>query len=146
MRWFAAVVFVALGAAALGSERYFYDQFETYLNRDAMLFGVAFPASLEGQLGADASGLVCAIAVPLFYFGAVAAAGRRWVRPSRRTATVAGVVAPLLLVGAFTLPCSFRVAQASPPDVIWFHAVGGLARHFVGGGPAHVEPGVRHPP
>jgi len=57
-RWCAALAFVVLGAAALGSERYFFDQFETYLNRDAVLFGAAFPTSLEGQLVTDASELI----------------------------------------------------------------------------------------
>jgi glucan phosphoethanolaminetransferase (alkaline phosphatase superfamily) len=146
VRWCAAAVFVVLGAAALGSERYFFDQFETYLNRDAVLFGAAFPTSLEGQLGADASGLVWAILVPLLYFGALAALGRRWIRPSRRVSLVAVAAAPLLLAAAFLVPCSFRVAQAATPDVLWFHAMGGLARHVLRGGPAHVEPGVRHPP
>jgi arylsulfatase A-like enzyme len=145
-RWCAAPLFVLLGAAALGSERYFFDQFETYLNRDAVLFGAAFPVSLESQLGADASGLVWAIVVPLLYFAAMAVLGRRWVRPSRRAANVAAAVAPVLLASVFLVPCSFRVAQAATPDVIWFHAMGGLARHVVHGRPRHVEPGVRHPP
>jgi arylsulfatase A-like enzyme len=146
VRWIAGLAFVVLGAAALGSERYFYDQFETYLNRDAALFGAAFPSSLAGQLAADPSGLVWAVTVPLFYFSGMAILGRRWLRPSPRAANVARATAPVLLVFACLLPCSFRVAQASTPDVIWFHAVGGLARHLVHGRPEHLEPGVRHPP
>src|SRR6185503_5574618 len=98
--------------AALGTERYFFDQFETYLNRDAVLFGAAFPTSLEGQLGADASGLVWALLLPLLYFGAMAALGKRWIRPSRRASRVALAALPLLLAAVFTAPCSFRVAQA----------------------------------
>jgi arylsulfatase A-like enzyme len=145
-RWCVAPLFVLLGAIALGTERYFFDQFETYLNRDALLFGAAFPASLEGQLEADASGLVWALLVPLLYFSAMAVLGRRWVRPSRRTANVAFAVAPVLLASAFLVPCSFRVVQAATPDVIWFHAMGGLARHVLRGRPQHLEPGVRHPP
>ena len=146
LRWFAAPSFVLLGALALGSERYFYDQFETYLNADAVLFGAAFPASLEGQLRADASGLAWALGVPFAYFAAIALAGRRWVRPARRTAVIASAAAPIIVIVACALPCSFRVAQAATPDVIWFHAIGGLARHLVHGKPAHVEPGIRRPP
>jgi arylsulfatase A-like enzyme len=82
----------------------------------------------------------------LFYFGAMAVLGRRWVRPSRRTANLAGAVAPALLAAALVVPCSFRVVQAATPDVIWLHAMGGLARHVLRGSPRHVEPGVRHPP
>jgi glucan phosphoethanolaminetransferase (alkaline phosphatase superfamily) len=146
LRWVAAPVFVLLGAVALGSERYFYDQFETYLNADAVLFGAAFPTSLEGQLGADKSGLLWAFVSPFVYFAAIVTAGRRWVRPGRTTARLAGFAAPLLLSASFSLPCSFRVAQAATPDVIWFHAMGGLLRHLFHGKPAHVEPGIRRPP
>jgi glucan phosphoethanolaminetransferase (alkaline phosphatase superfamily) len=146
LRWYVAPLFVLLGAAALGSERYFFDQFETYLNRDALLFGAAFPTSLEGQLGADVSGLVWAVIVPVLYFAAIAAFGRRWVRPSRRAIHVARTAAPVFLLAVFALPCSFRVAQAATPDVLFFHALGGLAKHVFRGGPRHVEPGVRHPP
>jgi len=146
LRWFAAGAFVVVGALALGSERYFYDQFETYLNADAVLFGAAFPASLRGQIGADASGLLWALAVPLFYFLAMAAVGRKWVRPSRRAAVLASVMAPALPVMVAILPCSFRTAQAATPDVIWFHAVAAFARHVAHGASAHVEPGIRRPP
>jgi glucan phosphoethanolaminetransferase (alkaline phosphatase superfamily) len=146
LRWLAATVFVALGAMALGSERYFFDQFETYLNADAVLFGAAFPASLEGQLSADATGLVSAALVPLLYFLAMVVAGRRWMKPSTTMARRASVVAPALLPIALVLPCSFRVVQAATPDVIWFHAMGGLAAHLARGKPTHVEPGVRRPP
>src|SRR5687767_13457038 len=74
LRWGAGFAFVLVGALALGTERYFYDQFETYLNADAALFGAAFPASLRGQLAADAFGLAAALALPLAYFAALAMA------------------------------------------------------------------------
>jgi glucan phosphoethanolaminetransferase (alkaline phosphatase superfamily) len=146
LRWAAALAFVVVGALSLGTERYFYDQFETYLNADAVLFGAAFPASLPGQLAADAAGLAVAVAVPLLYFVALAVAARKWLRPPRRslgrgTWAALGSVAVIAV-----LPCSFRTVQAAPPDVIFLHAMGRMARQLVHGKPAHVEPGVRRPP
>jgi len=146
LRWFAAAAFVALGTLSLGTERYFYDQFETYLNADAALFGAAFPASLRGQLEADASGLFWALAVPLVCFALLAVIARRWLRPARPWALAASVAAPMLLVGAALMPCPSRTVQAATPDMIWFHAMARLGSHLAQGKPAHVEPGVRRPP
>jgi arylsulfatase A-like enzyme len=145
-RWFAALAFVLIGAIALGSERYFYDQFETYLNADAALFGAAFPASLRGQVAADVSGLLTAIAAPLVYCVAITAAGRKWMRPPQRSlrfgkwAIAAGVISLAIV------PCSFRTVQAAPPDVIFLHAMGRVVQTLAVGKTAHVEPGIRRPP
>jgi glucan phosphoethanolaminetransferase (alkaline phosphatase superfamily) len=146
LRWIAGLAFVLVGALALGSERYFYDQFETYLNADAALFGAAFPASLRSQIAADASGLIGALAVPFVYFAALAAAGRRWIRPLRHSLRFG----KWALVGGFAsiaiFPCSFRTVQAAPPDVIFLHAMGRVVRQLAQGKTAHVEPGIRRPP
>lgn len=145
-RWFAACAFVLLGAVALGSERYFYDQFETYLNADAALFGAAFPTSLRGQVAADASGLLGALALPLMYFAALAAAGRKWVRPPRRSLRLGRWALTLGFAAVTILPCSFRTVQAAPPDVIFLHAMGRVAQKLALRETTHVEPGVRRPP
>jgi glucan phosphoethanolaminetransferase (alkaline phosphatase superfamily) len=146
LRWPAAVAFVILGAFALGGERYFYDQFDTYLNADAVLFAAAFPASVHGQLGAHVAGVLWALSVPLVYLVVLAVVARKWLRPAYRSSRLATITAPLLVVLVCLVPCSFRTVQAATPDVIWFHAVGGLAKRFVRGSPPHVEPGVRQPP
>ena len=52
--------------------------------------------------------------------------GRRVLRPRRSFARVAGVLAPLLLVGSFFTPTQHRHLQAAPPDVLYLNAVGGL--------------------
>jgi glucan phosphoethanolaminetransferase (alkaline phosphatase superfamily) len=146
LRWGAGFVFVLVGALALGTERYFYDQFETYLNADAALFGAAFPASLRGQLAADATGLAAAFAVPLAYFASLAVAARKWVRPARQSLRFGQCAALASIVAITVLPCSYRTVQAAPPDVIFLHAMGRVARQLVQGKPAHVEPGIRRPP
>ena len=40
------------GRSRSASQRYFYDQYDTYLNLDAALFGLSFPASLTRAIGA----------------------------------------------------------------------------------------------
>jgi glucan phosphoethanolaminetransferase (alkaline phosphatase superfamily) len=146
LRWLAAPAFVILGALALGGERYFYDQFDTYLNADAVLFAAAFPASVHGQLGAHVAGVLWALSVPVVYLLTLAVASRKWLRPAYRSSRVATIAAPAVLVLACLTPCSFRTVQAATPDVIWFHAVGGLAKRFVRGSPHHLEPGIRQAP
>jgi glucan phosphoethanolaminetransferase (alkaline phosphatase superfamily) len=146
LRWLAAPLFVVLGALALGGERYFYDQFDTYLNADAVLFAAAFPASVHGQIGAHVEGVLWALSVPVVYLLTLAVVSRKWLRPAYRSSRAATFAAPALLVMACLMPCSFRTVQAATPDMIWFHAVGGLAKRFVRGSPPHVEPGIRQPP
>jgi arylsulfatase A-like enzyme len=145
-RWLAAALFVVIGALALGSERYFYDQFETYLNADAALFGAAFPASLRGQLAADARGLVRAVGVPLLYFAALVVAARHWVRPARSALRLGPWALGAAVIGIAMLPCSFRTVQAATPDVIFLHAAGRMVQKLAAGKAAHVEPGIRRPP
>ena len=145
-RWVAACTLVALGALAMGGERYFYDQFDTYLNADAVLFAAAFPTSVHGQLAVHAGGLLSALVVPVVYFSVLAVVARKWIRPAYRSSRLATIAAPLLVTLVCLLPCSFRTVQAATPDVIWFHALGGLAKRFVRGSPPHVEPGIRRPP
>jgi arylsulfatase A-like enzyme len=135
-----------LGAIALGTERYFYDQFETYLNADAALFGAAFPASLRGQIAADAAGLFAAWAVPLGYFAALAMAARFWMRPRQHSLRFGKWALALGFASVAILPCSFRTVQAAPPDVIFLHAMGRVVHKLASGENQHVEPGVRRPP
>ncbi|MET0591294.1 MAG: hypothetical protein ABW133_01255, partial [Polyangiaceae bacterium] len=146
VRWFAAAVFVVLGALSLGCERYFYDQFETYLNADAALFGAAFPASLRGQIAADGAGLLRALAVPFALFLTLAILARKWVRPPRRAIAFAHGATLLGAVAIAVAPCSYRTVQAAPPDVIFLHAMGSVVKEIAAGTTAHVEPGIRKAP
>jgi arylsulfatase A-like enzyme len=146
LRWVATAAFVVLGATALGAERYFYDQFQTYLNADAARFGAAFPASLRGQVGADAAGLARSLAIPFVSFIALAVLARKWVRPSRRAIALGHGAIAFGAAAMITLPCSYRTVQAAPPDVIFLHAMGSVAEHLARGAPGHVEPGLRKPP
>ena len=145
LRHLAALLLVVCATAALGIQRYFYEQYATYLNLDATLFGTSLPQSLGGQIRADLPHLVRALVAPFVLAWALVAVARRWVRPARSRARLAAWVMPVALVAPFVLPCSYAAAQGATPDVIYLHAFGGLVRAMAGGGPKHVRPGLRHP-
>ena len=54
---------------------------------------------------------------------------------------------PAMAVAVFFIPCSYRRVQASTPDVIYFHALGGLGKQLAAGRTAaQIRPGLRTPP
>jgi glucan phosphoethanolaminetransferase (alkaline phosphatase superfamily) len=147
-RWIAAVLFVTLATVALGGQIYFHRAYSTYLNLDATLFGTSVGASVFGQLRADGRHFLAAIAPPLACAALLVWMGRTWLRPVRAPrAVVARVALPLVIASVFLIPCSYRRVQASTPDVIYFHAIGGLARSLAEGRTAaQIRPGPRTPP
>ncbi|WP_437735226.1 sulfatase-like hydrolase/transferase [Sorangium sp. So ce1335] len=147
-RWIAALLFVLLATLSLGGQLYFHRQYATYLNLDATLFGTSLSASLFGQLRADGENFLRSVLPPLLLAIALVWLGRRIVRPgSTARARAARLAAPAAVVAAFILPCSYRTVQASTPDVIYFHAIGGLIKELVGvQTTAQVRPGLRTPP
>ena len=131
LRWVAAVAFVALATLALGGQIYFHRAYSTYLNLDATLFGTSVSASVFGQLKADGRNFLSSIALPLASAVALVWLGRAWLRPRRaRPALAARVLMPAAMIAVFLIPCSYRRVQASTPDVIYFPALGGRAKHF----------------
>jgi glucan phosphoethanolaminetransferase (alkaline phosphatase superfamily) len=147
-RWIAAIAFVALGTMAVGGQVYFHRAYSTYLNLDATLFGTSVGASVFGQLRADGKHFLTAIAPPLACALFLVWIGRAWLRPVQGPAIrIARALAPVAVVLAFLIPCSYRRVQASTPDVIYFHALGGLAKSLASGRTAaQVRPGLRTPP
>ncbi len=132
LRWVAAALFVSLATMAVGTQIYFYRQYSTYLNVDATLWGRTMSDSVFGQLSADGRHFLSSVGPPLLVSAALVALGRRLVRTRRRTANILGGFAPLAVLGALLIPCSYRSIQGSTPDVIYFHAVGGLAKQLTG--------------
>jgi glucan phosphoethanolaminetransferase (alkaline phosphatase superfamily) len=147
-RWIAAALFVALATLSIGGQVYFYRSYSTYLNLDATLFGTSFSSSLFGQLKADGKNFLTSIAPPLLASIALVWIGRALIRPSRsRPALAARITIPAAVVAVFLIPCSYRTVQASTPDVIYFHALGGLLKQITGvRTTAQVRPGLRTPP
>lgn len=144
-RWVAATAFSLLAALSIGGQVYFHRQYATYLNLDATLFGASFRESIFSQFRADAAHFLVSVAPPFLTAMTLVWLGRRLVRPSRRRAPLS-VAAVAAVVAAFLIPCSYRTVQASTPDVIYFHAVGGLLRELSGERTtAQVRPGLRTP-
>ncbi len=146
-RWFASLAFVILFTAAVGGQLYFHSQYSTYLNLDATLFGTSFTGSVFGQVSADAKHFLQNVVPALVAAIVLVALARKFLRPSRRALWVARIVTPIAIVGVFLIPTSYRRVQASTPDMIYFHAMGGLIKELTGvRTTAQIRPGLRTPP
>ncbi len=133
--WFrhvAAVLFVLMVTFAIGGQTYFYQQYHAYLNVDVSVFASNFMDSVVNQLVADLSNYVRAKLPPLVVAIFLVWLGRRVMRPRRALSRVAVFAAPLLLVASFFIPTQHRSVQASTPDTLYLHAVGGLLRTQLG--------------
>ncbi|NUP13151.1 MAG: sulfatase-like hydrolase/transferase [Polyangiaceae bacterium] len=144
LRFVAAVVFVVLFTASLGGQLYFHSQYSTYLNLDATLFGTSFAGSVFGQLSADSSNFFWNVAPTFLLAVTLAVAAARFLRPRRVPLVIARVLAPIAVIAVFLIPTSYRRVQASTPDVIYFHALGGLVKELTGvRTTAQIRPGLR---
>ncbi len=147
VRWIASLVFVVFFTLSVGGQRYFYSSYSCYLNLDATLFGTSFTGSMLGQLEADGPNFVKSMGPPLLLAIFFVYAGRQLIRPRRTSLRVARGLASVMLVAVFLIPCSYRRVQASTPDVIYFHALGGLIKELTGvRTTAQIRPGRRSPP
>lgn len=149
-RWVAAALFIVFAMCAMGTQVYFHTSYATYLNLDATLFGTSVSSSVFGQLRADGSNVLTKLMPPLLVAAALLVAARRLFRPrGHRASAGLRALVPAMMVGVFLIPCSYRKVQASTPDVIYFHAIGGLAKQVLGFGgnnAVSVRPGLRTPP
>jgi glucan phosphoethanolaminetransferase (alkaline phosphatase superfamily) len=149
-RHVAAALFLFFATFAMGTQVYFHAAYATYLNLDATLFGTSVSQSVFGQLRADGENVLTKVAPPLLIAAALLFLARRCFRP-RRHKLGAGLhlLAPVFAVAVFVIPCSYRKVQASTPDVIYFHAIGGVAKQAMGfgsGTAVFARPGLRSPP
>jgi glucan phosphoethanolaminetransferase (alkaline phosphatase superfamily) len=143
----APALLAVLAALSLGGQIYFHKQYSIYLNLDASLFGTSLVGSMFGYLRADGANFALSVLPPVLAALALVWLGRRLVRPRRVTSRVLGMVALPVLAAAFFIPCSYRSVQGSTPDVIYFHAMGGLLKQMSGTpSPSQLRPGRRSPP
>lgn len=146
LRNIAAAVAVMLAAALFGGQRYFFDQYAAYLTIDAAAFGASVTTSVAHQLRADIVNFILHVVPPALVAAGLTAIARRMVRPRRSLARLAAIVAPVMVVLALVLPCSYRRAQASTPDVLFLHAVGRVFAAETGLSPqVWVPPATRKP-
>lgn len=127
-----AALFVIAATFSFGGQTYFYQQYSAYLNVDVSLFASNFMDSVVNQLFADFSNYMAAKIPPALVAVLLLWLGRKSVRPRRRRAMIASVLAPLFLVASFFIPTQHRHVQAATPDVLYMHAVGGLLRTQLG--------------
>jgi glucan phosphoethanolaminetransferase (alkaline phosphatase superfamily) len=131
-RWIAAVLFVIGITCSFGGQAYFYQQYNAYLNVDVSLFASNFMDSVVNQLFADIGNYLWANAPPLLGAIAILFLARKLVRPRRIPSIVAQCLAPGFAVASLFIPTQHRFVQASTPDVLYLHAVGGLIRTQLG--------------
>ncbi|MSP24372.1 MAG: hypothetical protein EXR75_04255 [Myxococcales bacterium] len=147
LRQLAAAFFVALATVVVGSQLYFYRQYATYLNLDATVFGASMGESVLAQLAADHQNFAFSVAPPCVVALALVWLARRTVRARRITTRRLIGLTPFALALVLTLPCSYRALQGSTPDVLYLHAMGGLAKTALGLVPdPHMRPMRRTPP
>lgn len=146
-RWFGAAAFVALATASVGGQVYFYRQYSTYLNLDATLFATSMADSVIDQIDADRRNFLEAMVPTALVASAIVVVSRRWLRARGRALRWCALGAPVALLGALSIPCSYRAIQGSTPDVLYFHAIGGALQNMTGLRRApDVRPKRRTPP
>jgi hypothetical protein len=128
----AASVFVLLYALVLGGQRYFFEQYRTYVNAELGLFAADFLASVKGQLWAD-FGHYMLVTLPLAGLGLGLVWGaRRLLEPRPAVARWAAALGPLAVIGGVLVPWHPRPALAATPDLLYLDAVGGLVQGLWG--------------
>lgn len=127
-----AILFVLALTLTVGGQAYFFEQYNAYLNVDVSLFASNFKDSVVNQLWADFANYVWAKVFPFTLAVLLVLLCRRLLLPRRIPARLAGFFAPLFLIATFFIPTQHRHAQASTPDVLYLHAVGGLIRTQLG--------------
>ncbi len=146
-RWIAAGLFVLFATLAMGGQIYFHSQYFVYLNLDATLFGTSVLDSLFGQLRADSYNFVTSVGPVLLVAVVMVYAGRRLIVLPRRATLIASILAPVVAVAVFLIPVSYRSIQASTPDMLYFHAIGGLFKQLSGErSQSQIRPKRRTPP
>jgi arylsulfatase A-like enzyme len=132
LRHVAALLFVLMVTFTVGGQSYFYDQYHAYLNVDVSVFASNFMDSVVNQLLADFRNYLGAKLPPFVLSVFLVWAARRVVRPARLPSRLLGPLSLALLIGSFFIPTQHRSEQASTPDTLYLHAVGGLLRTQLG--------------
>jgi arylsulfatase A-like enzyme len=96
------------------------------------VFASNFMDSVVNQLLADFRNYLGAKLPPFVLSVFLVWAARRVVRPARLPSRLLGPLSLALLIGSFFIPTQHRSEQASTPDTLYLHAVGGLLRTQLG--------------
>jgi glucan phosphoethanolaminetransferase (alkaline phosphatase superfamily) len=138
-----STLFVIAFTLALGSQTYFFTQYQSYINRDLSLFAVDFWDSVVNQAGIDLSGLVGANLPFLLLSLGLALLAPRAMRQRPLVGRHVGWLAPLVLVAACVVPLQDKRWQAATPDMLYLNALGGFVSGTIGVGSASKKPPPR---
>lgn len=140
VRWVGTGAFVLAFTVALGSQTYFFEQYQSYINRDISLFARDFLASITNQASVDLGGITRAN-LPFFALALVLCLlARRVLHAETLPARHASWLAPLALLLAFVLPLQDRRLQAATPDMLYLSALGSFVSGDLG------SPSKKQPP
>lgn len=124
----AAVAFVLLFTLSLGVEVAFRLAWNTYLSRDATELSIhPFRAAL-GSLRLGVTPVVCLL-VALLLACVLLRLAQRTIRISGPSHPVVRLLLPLVLVGVWFMPVSYRQYHATTPDLLWMNAISVMLRN-----------------
>ncbi|MCH2109817.1 MAG: sulfatase-like hydrolase/transferase, partial [Polyangiaceae bacterium] len=96
------------------------------------LFATNFVESVLNQLWADAAHYAATLFLPFCLALLLLLFARQVLLPTRRVGRWTGWALPPILLGALFLPTQHRHQQASTPDTLYLHAMGGMLRTQLG--------------
>lgn len=132
MRYLYAGIFLFFLTMSVGGQLYFFQQYNAYLNVDVSLFATQFVESVLNQLWADRANYL-AVKLPVLLGGVLLLwLSKKFLRPGRRLGRLATLLGLPLLFAGFFIPTQHRQQQASSPDMLYLHALGGMLRTQLG--------------
>ncbi len=132
VRWLMRLFFVVLLTLCLGAQAYFFKQYNAYINLDVSRFATDFSESILHQIFADAQNYLSALFPALLLSFLILLGAIGTLRPpawSRRLGLILSLPA---IVGVFFLPIEYKRRQASTPDALYLHALGGVVMTQMG--------------
>ena len=116
-----AGIFAVLFLLTAGVQGAFHALWNTYLCLDSQVHSKSLVAALIGYLPFHRPIVLVHLGLALLLALGLIALARHVIRPRRIFRTLAPLAVPVVLAGATQVPASYRVWQASTPDVIYFH-------------------------
>lgn len=128
LRWIYVAAFLFFLTASLGGQAYFFQQNNAYMNFGVARFATQFSESVVNQLREDFRNYASFMIPAGLYSAGLFAFVRRWLRPGRRAALLAQLLAPVFLYLALTLPQEHARRQPCTPDLLYTEAIGETLR------------------
>ncbi len=129
----AGALFVGLFGLLLGVQNAFRSLWGAYLSLDVVLPAESVPRALLGDLPLGRAKVLAQLVLAVVVATGLLHAARRLVRRRRRiTRPLAAVAWVAVACGTLKIPASYQTLQSTTPDLIYVHALAGLARVKLG--------------